>query len=94
MALSWAWDRGAAAWSSDRRRDFANDPRNLVPTTLNSSKSDRGPEEWQPPTPQGRCLYAAKFTETVRHYELVVTQHEASSLGTMLAECDGHQGTP
>lgn len=42
VALSDAWQKGAARWSEARRRAFANDPRNLlaVDGRLNAQKGD------------------------------------------------------
>lgn len=77
--LSVAWDRGAHSWGSDRRRDFANDPDNLVATAAaaNRSKSDRTPAKWLPDSPEGRCLYVTRFVDIARKYQLPMTRDDA-----------------
>jgi hypothetical protein len=51
VALSDAWQKGAAAWTADRRRQFANDPLNLlaVDGPLNDKKGDGDAATWLPP---------------------------------------------
>jgi hypothetical protein len=41
VALAAAWRTGAAGWSLERRRDFANDPRNLL-AVAGHEQSDQG----------------------------------------------------
>lgn len=81
VALHDAWHRGADTWTPERRLAFANDPSNLLPTTLNSSKGDREPaalvdatDKWQP-SPEGECRYA-------RRYVLVGAEHLLASPGS------------
>lgn len=87
--LSVAWDRGAANWSIERRRDLANDPRGLILTAAgtNRSKSDAMPDQWQPPTGVGQCLYASRIVEIAATYELPLTITEARSVRSMLTNC-------
>ena len=48
VALKEAYDSGAAAWSSTRKAEFANDPANLwcLAASVNLSKSDGDLAEW------------------------------------------------
>ena len=71
--LAAAWDHGAAAWSAHKRRDFANDPRNLISTlgSVNQSKGDKTPGEWMPA--EGRCRYAGAYIEVALAYGLSVS---------------------
>jgi len=80
-SLARAWDLGAATWTPDRRRDFANDPRNLVAAgvTSNSTKGDTGPGEWLPADRAGRCRYAAAYLEVAVTYDLAVTRADADA---------------
>ncbi|MBK8447796.1 MAG: HNH endonuclease [Micropruina sp.] len=75
FALAAAWNRGAAAWTPQRRRDFANDPLNLVVTTAsaNQSKGDRPPARWLPEAAAGRCLFVSRFVEVAQRYQLPIT---------------------
>lgn len=72
LPLSAAWDLGAHAWSVDERRDFANDPRNLVVTSraANQEKSDALPAAWLPPHPGTRCWYVRRLAQVAAAYEL------------------------
>ncbi|KAF2426306.1 secreted protein [Tothia fuscella] len=91
VPLSNAWKSGAAAWTTDRRRQFANDLANpqLIAVTdeLNQAKGDQGPEEWQPPRTSYRCTYARMWIKVKSAYALTVTASEKSSLNGMLATC-------
>ena len=84
FALARAWDLGAAAWTIDQRRNFANDPINLlaVSGSANSSKSDRGPGEWMPLNASYRCSYVVRYLEVAIAYELPIVQadHEAARI--------------
>lgn len=87
--LAAAWDLGAAGWSSKRRQDFANDPRNLlaVSASANAAKGDRTPGDWAPDVPAGRCLYALRYVETATAYRLPVTPQDKAGLRAALLEC-------
>ena len=49
VPLAAAWDLGAADWPADRRRDFANDPLELLAVSAaeNEAKSDLLPGDWR-----------------------------------------------
>ena len=93
VALASAWDRGAASWDSQLRRDFANDPDNLTATTraVNSAKRDKTPATWAPTTRAGACWYVRTYLTIVRRYDLTVTVAEALALVRTLRDC---QTTP
>lgn len=75
IPLSYAWQLGAARWTDEKRRAFANDPLNLlaVDGPTNASKSDSGPASWLPPNKAVRCSYAVRFAQVARRYALPVT---------------------
>jgi hypothetical protein len=87
--LAAAWSRGAASWSLQRRKNFANDPRNLlaVSSRVNRSKSDKLPDRWTPPAAAGRCTFAARFVEVARIYQLTITKAENDALARLLTGC-------
>ncbi|MBY6195562.1 HNH endonuclease family protein [Marinobacter hydrocarbonoclasticus] len=87
VALRYAWDRGAWAWSNERRKHFANDPINLLPVeaSLNSRKQHRGPDEWLPPT--GQCGYVARFVRVLKRYDLKPTSQEFTWYQNFLDSC-------
>lgn len=87
--LALAWNRGAADWSAEHRRDFANDPDNLTATigSANQSKSDKSPAQWLPSYQPGRCAYAASFIKLARKYQLPITAADARALNDTTAAC-------
>ena len=72
VPLKYSWDRGAHAWTSIKRRQFANDPINLfaVDKSVNRQKSAYGPSEWLPPNIKFRCQYILRFQRVVKLYGL------------------------
>lgn len=87
--LARAWDLGAASWSDQRRRDFANDPRNLLAVSgrANSSKRDLGPGEWLPINAAFRCEYVARFIAVAIAYELPITVADRDTVRTLEPRC-------
>ena len=89
LALALAWDLGAAGWDPDRRREFANDPANLlaVSRAQNQAKGDNGPAEWLPPDPGFRCSYASIYIDVSTRYGLPIAAGDAAAHRTALAGC-------
>ena len=87
--LAAAWDMGAWSWSRQQRINFANDPRNLLPTArgVNASKGDKTPHGWAPSTAGGRCLYASRYTAVAAAYGLPVTESDLRALRRDLSDC-------
>ena len=56
VSLSDAWYKGARSWDGQRRRDFANDPRNLLAVAghANFDKAFRDAASRLPPNPAFR----------------------------------------
>jgi hypothetical protein len=77
----------AQGWlrSQSEREEFYQDQSNLVLTSLNQEKGDKGPDEWQPPF--GKCEYARKYQFTVVKYSQPVTSSEDVALREMLETC-------
>lgn len=82
---------GGAAWSPEQKRQFANDTKNLVAVdaSLNRAKGDQGPDEWLPPTDEGRCLLVSSYAATKHQYGLTVTPAQWQALKTQKEKCDG-----
>ena len=82
---------GASEWTTDEREAFANDldsPQLWAMTgTVNSEKSDKSPDAWQPPLEESHCAYAASWVAVKSQYKLSATQAEVDALGDMLATC-------
>ncbi|EFE72184.1 conserved hypothetical protein [Streptomyces viridosporus ATCC 14672] len=91
VPLANAWRSGAADWTQEQRRAFANDltrPQLLaVSAASNRSKGDQGPEAWQPPAKTYWCTYARSWTTVKAAYDLTVTEAERDMLTEMLDTC-------
>ena len=74
VPLSHAHKTGGAGWSRSRKRQFANDPENLlaVDDSTNQAKGGKGPARWKPPLKSYWCGYAtevsAKFNPSKSRY--------------------------
>lgn len=84
VPLSEAWKTGAASWTTDRRRAFANDVNSPqlwpVTTTINSAKGDKDPSQWMPPNTAIHCSYVKAWVNVKYRYSLTVTSAEKSSI--------------
>lgn len=93
VALSDAWQKGAQLISATKRKQFANDPLNLIPTSkrVNSQKSDSDAASWLPPRKTFRCHYVARQIAVKQKYSLWVTQSEHDAMKRVLAlpQCSG-----
>lgn len=96
VALAAAWRSGAASWDPQRRRNFANDPRNLllVDASTNQSKGDATPDVWQPPNATYRCEFARIVVTVKAAYQLTVTATEQIALKSALDKCAPPATTP
>ncbi|NMO52228.1 HNH endonuclease [Actinoplanes sp. TBRC 11911] len=91
VPLANAWRSGAAAWTTDKRSDFANDlddPQLVaVSAGSNRSKGDQDPSTWKPPAKASWCEYAEDWIAVKAHWKLTVTTAEKSALSDMLGAC-------
>lgn len=78
VPLKWAHDHGAASWSREKKREFAEDPDNLwlVDDGRNQSKGHRGPDQWMPPYGPVRRHYIQRFLAVVEKYGLESSEEE------------------
>ena len=82
--LAAAWDFGAYAWDSERRRQFANDiETNLVPTrsAVNRDKGDASPAEWLPEDTKA-CDYSHRYLAVVIKWDLPVSSADWKAMAT------------
>jgi hypothetical protein len=93
VALSDAWQKGAAGWSTTKREQFANDSLNLVAVDgpTNASKGDGDAATWLPPAKGFRCQYVARQVAVKRTYGLWVTAAERDAIARVLASCPGQK---
>ena len=88
VPLAYAHARGAFAWPSEKRTDFANDPRNLfaVEASVYRSKGSRGPSRWLPPNEAFRCQYIVRFIRIMMIYDLQFDQPESDEIEILRAQ--------
>ncbi|SHG12077.1 Protein of unknown function [Jatrophihabitans endophyticus] len=93
VALSNAWQTGAQQLSERRRRDLANDPRELlaVDGPTNQAKGDGDAATWLPPNKRYRCAYVARQIAVKAAYRLWVTRPERDAMTRVLARCPTHR---
>jgi hypothetical protein len=89
VSLSDAWYKGARDWDDQRRRDFANDPSNLlaVGAKVNFDKAFRDAAGWLPPDPSFRCEFVARQVAVKAGYQLWVSAKEKAAMTAVLANC-------
>ena len=88
VPLAEAWASGAADWSADRRKGFANDLAELlaVDGPTNASKGDDDPAAWRP-RKGFQCTYAVRWIGTKARWDLAVDRPERRALTAMLGYC-------
>ena len=89
VPLADAWQKGAQLLTPEQRRDFANDPRNLLAVDggLNQQKSAGDAATWLPPNKGFRCEYAQRIVEVKAAYSLWTTEAEHAALDRLLRAC-------
>lgn len=93
VALSNAWQTGAAYFDKNKRSQIANDPLNLlaVDSKLNRQKGDGDAATWLPPSKAFRCAYVARQVAVKAKYGLWVTQPEKVAIDKILSTCVGQK---
>jgi Protein of unknown function (DUF1524) len=89
VSLSDAWYKGARDWDEQRRRDFANDPRNLLAVggKANFDKAFRDANAWLPPNQEFRCEFVARQVAVKAAYRLWVSANEKHAMAAVLDRC-------
>lgn len=87
--LTDAWQKGAFAWTINKRTAFANDPLELlaVDGPINEQKSDSDAVSWLPPNKAFRCAYVARQIAVKAKYGVWLTAAERDALSKVLAKC-------
>jgi len=93
VALSNAWQTGAAYFDKAKRQQIANDPLNLIAVdfSLNRQKGDGDAATWLPPLKSYRCDYVARQIAVKAKYGLWVTQPEKGAIIKLLEKCEGQK---
>ncbi len=91
VPLKWAHDHGAAGWSREKKRRFAEDPENLwlVDDGRNQSKGHRGPDQWMPPYGPVRRIYIQRFMAIAKKYGLATSPEESQIFLALLENRHG-----
>ena len=92
VALKEAHESGAWAWSTELRREFANDllnPGHLIAVDdgTNQSKGARDPAEWLPPNQDFHCAYVLAWIEVKREWLLSIDPDEEAAIRAVLQTC-------
>jgi Protein of unknown function (DUF1524) len=89
VSLSDAWRKGARGWDDQRRRDFANDPANLLAVAgqANFDKAFRDAAAWLPPNEAFRCQFVARQVDVKAAYGLWLSKNEKRAMEDALARC-------
>ena len=89
VALADAYQKGAQGWDEQKRKDFANDPLNLLAADgpLNQQKGAGDAATWLPPKKSYRCSYTMRIIAVKAKYEVWVTKAEHEALGRQLGTC-------
>ena len=89
VPLANAFQSGGWAWSTERRRAFANNPSELVvaSSSSNRSKGADSPDQWRPTNRDSWCAYADGWVKVKSTWGLTVTTSERDALGQMLDTC-------
>ena len=89
VALSNAWQTGAAYFDKAVRTQIANDPLNLlaVDSKLNRQKGDGDAATWLPPNKTFRCEYVGLQIAVKAKYGLWVTAAEKTAMEKILQAC-------
>jgi hypothetical protein len=80
VPLKWAHGHGGDRWTLNQKREFANDPENLLATqsSVNRRKGAKGPDQWLPAI--NPCEYATRWKLILEKYGLNVLSVERDSL--------------
>jgi len=89
VSLADAWYKGARTWDDSRRRDFANDPRNLlaVSAQANFDKAFRDAAGWLPANAAFDCEFVARQIGVKTAYGLWVSSNEKTAMHRVLRHC-------
>ena len=91
VPLAEAWRSGAASWTTEQRKDFANDLEDpqlvAVSASSNRSKGDQNPSTWKPEQTGSWCQYAQDWIVVKSQWKLTVTAKEKAALTDMLEKC-------
>ena len=70
VPLKYMHDNGGCRWSVQKKRRFANDPKNLklISAYANTSKGSKNPSQWLPSTKRAQIRYLRYWNEVMNEY--------------------------
>lgn len=92
VPLHEAHKSGGHAWTTERRRRYANDltePAHLVAVDrhANRAKGDKGPERWLPSDPSARCRYVTQWRAVKSRWGLTMSPAQRAAMQGYEATC-------
>lgn len=89
VPLRHAHGHGGEGWNEHHRRQFANDPDNLLPVSAsaNRSKGARSPDQWLPENRQYWCQYGQRWQAIKLRHQLLITPPEQAAIDKLLSTC-------
>ena len=87
IPLSYAHRHGGFSWSPSKKKQFANDPLNLIPTydIENRRKSDKGPSEYLPSDKDLACSYIKRWQAIRIKYDLNIAPDDKVIIRNMIS---------
>ena len=90
IPLMYAQQHGGAAWSSEKKREYANDLDTVLVTVSakeNRAKGAKGPGEYMPPREEYHCEYAQRWIAISQKYGLWISKDDKSALESAIGKC-------
>jgi hypothetical protein len=89
IPLKHAHDSGGEDWSREKKKQFANDPENLVITNrkYNRMKGAKTIAEWLPLDRKYSCLYASDWVKIKNKYKLKLSSNEEQTIRSLQIHC-------
>lgn len=89
VPLKHAHDSGGEDWTRERKKQFANDPENLVLTNkkYNRMKGSKGIAHWLPVNPDYACKYVADWIKVKKKYQLFLRTEEKETIQMLKEKC-------
>lgn len=89
VPLRHAHGHGGDSWDERHRRQFANDPANLLPVSAsaNRSKGASSPDQWLPNNRGYWCQYGQHWQQIKQRYRLLITPPEQQAIDELLGTC-------
>jgi len=80
---------GGAYWTRQQKKDFANDPENLVITSkrYNRQKGPKGIDAWLPVHKEFACKYVSDWIKIKHKYALKFKENEIKNIQTLKKSC-------